>query len=271
MSWGLAEAGWGLTPWGDGDSTYLYFTNAYAVADRVVRVFLSKEPRHVSVLAAGDALNPRSWTVLDLGTGKPMTTLAVRPGPLFLVWDIYLLQKFQRFGNEYRIKSDNLRDGLGALINTPKQFDFQGCKEEIPAPKASATMFDIANPPFDGSDGMGGTLTVGSSGDYNLEAGLVLLKKLIIRRLSTAPGAFFHLTDYGVGIQVKVPLSIPDLVSLKAEVQRQIAREPEVDAAQVSLRMREDGTLIVAVKAKLTGQQQAISTTLEIPPAKIVL
>lgn len=244
--WGTVP--WGLGPWGFGAEARLFFTNAFPISDRILRVTLSREPRHTSALHAGDALNPRSWTVYRNDTNQVFTVLAVRPGSLHLVWDLYLLQALGPWGVEHTVISTNLRDSSGTLLGDPNSFEFQGCLTPAEQPKAKIREYDLAND---------GTLKIDSSGDYAKVQGEALLRKLITRRLLTLPGTLFFLTDYGLGIRIKEPLNTTSLVALRAEVERQIKQEPEVSNVSVSLRMSTDGVLTISVKARLTNGTEA--------------
>ena len=59
--------------------------------------------------------------------------------------------------------------------------------------------------PVDPLGAIGGSLRIGADGDYVADEGTELMKKLILRRLLTPKGAFFHLPDYGYGLAVKEP------------------------------------------------------------------
>ena len=111
-----------------------------------------------------------------------------------------------------------------------------------------------ATPSADGT-AIGGTLVINSAGDYELESGAPLLKKLIIRRLITKPGGFFHLPGYGVGIGTKELLPAANLIKLRADVLKQVRREKEVSKASVQLTLSTQNKLTIIVKARtVTGE-----------------
>ena len=113
---------------------------------------------------------------------------------------------------------------------------------------------DLSNPPTPHSPA--GTLVLRAGGDYQTDTGPALLKKLILRRVTTPRGAFFHLPDYGLGLRVKEPLPTPELFKLKAELELQVKREPDVDAVAATVLYDRSGHLSVQlrVRTRKTGQ-----------------
>jgi len=254
--WGLSP--WGTYPWGFGTYSTLSILNAFPISNRILHIVLSKEPAHVSPFNVGDALNPRTWLLQRTDTNQYYTTLSVRPGALYLEWDIYVLESLAPYGIPHTVFATSLVDTLGSSIVYPGSASFTGCGAVDPAAK-TVQPHDIKN---DSQLGM----SIDASGDYARQSGVDLLKKLILRRITTAPGEFFYLTDYGLGIRLKEPLSTSDLVKLKAELQRQIMREPDIRSVQVGLSMTTDGILYITVSAVMSSGS-SIQTTLEIPAA----
>ena len=93
------------------------------------------------------------------------------------------------------------------------------------------------------------TFKIGRDGDYLLEEGENLVRKLIIRRLITRPGEFFHLPDYGIGLRIKEPLP-GQIASLKKQIEQQAELEPEVESAVASLSFS-NSILIIQLRVRL--------------------
>jgi len=266
MTWGLSA--WGVSPWGFATPIEFSIASAHARGELVVRVILTRSARAVDSAAENDALNPRTWQVLRNDTLAEFTVLSVRevdsaiPSSIF---ELYLLQKLGVPGVDHTVKALALFDNQGGLISDPKTFSFAGCRLAPQTAQASRnTLVDLAKPPV-GDGSSGAVFTVGSSGDYDVESGTVLLRKLFLRRLMSSPGDFFHLIDYGLGIALKVPLNSTRLSALKNEVERQIKLEPEVDTVSVSVRLGTDGLLQITLSARLVSTGAEVRDTLTIP------
>jgi len=87
----------------------------------------------------------------------------------------------------------------------------------------------------------------GKPGDYEEDSGISLIKKLIIRRLLTPKGGFFHLPDYGLGFAVKEPINPTRLVELKTDIERQCKLEPEIGSVSAVISVGSDGVTIVTI------------------------
>lgn len=266
MTWGLSS--WGGSPWGLASSVPFSIASAHARGELVVRVTLTRSARATGSATENDALNPRTWQVFRNDTLAEFTVFSVRgvdsdiPASVF---ELYLLQKLAVSGIDHTVKALTLVDNQGGLISSPKSFTFSGCRLAPQTPQASRNdLVDLARPPV-GDGSSGSVFSVGSSGDYNVETGVPLLRKLFLRRLMTTPGGFFHLTDYGLGIAVKEPLNTARLSVLKNEVERQVKLEPEVDSASVSVRLDTNGLLQITLAVRLTSTGAEIKDTLTIP------
>jgi hypothetical protein len=266
--WGTGS--WGLGPWGGGIPVGpLVLEGAVAISTKEVEVALSREVQLIAPTIAGDGLNPATWVIQNLSTGFLYSVLQVtQTGPLALT--IQVLQDFDGVSVQHRVSSTTLLDSDGNPIASPplNATDFAGVlanekKDRVAyARRRSASVRDIANPPTPQNrlgTNIGGTLIINDAGDYELESGATLIKKLIIRRLTTRKGDFFHLPDYGVGIEVKGILSSANLIKLRAEVIRQVLREPEVIDADASVALGNENNLTVQVRAKIRPSNQEIS------------
>ena len=107
-----------------------------------------------------------------------------------------------------------------------------------------------------------GAYVLDSRSDLALHAGVEALKKRVIRRLITAPGEFYHLPDYGVGIDVKKQFNATRLTRLQAEIIRQLREEEDIDELAVNLANPSPGVLVVEVRARTVfGLPFGITTT----------
>lgn len=133
---------------------------------------------------------------------------------------------------------------------------------------------DIANPflPRDavqtGSLMALGTYEITSDGDIAQDFGERSLRKRILRRATTLAGEFFHLGNYGAGLESK-RLVKPDLLRRYQEkLKAQVEREPEVRSASVKISQVVGNPNVVAVYIKahpMAGDPIEINTTIDIP------
>lgn len=266
MTWGLSA--WGTTPWGLSSSPLLYFVGAHARAETIVRVTLSRAALRTSSIASGDALNPRTWTVVQDDTLAVFTVLSVRevatadPGTVF---ELLLLQPLAPSGTSHTVKSYTLKDPNGWLIDPPQFFSFDGLQAASTVEQSTPnSLVDFAKP--DTGDGLSGaTFHVNESGDYDTETGKPFLRKLFMRRITATPGGYFHLPQYGLGLRLKEPMSVPRMVQLRSEIERQLILEPEVSQAQVSLRLGTNGELQILLRVQLTKTGTEVSESFIVP------
>ncbi len=253
--WGTGP--WGTGPWGTGGSPDLFLVSAFPTSERTVVVELSKAPRQVSVIGEGDALNPVSWTVTNQATGEDLIVLASRLFNQTFIFELYTLKKLGDHLSTQRVQSLTLRDTNDVLLISPTFIDFPGCKRaQIAATDDS--LVDLRSNTVEG-DIAAATLVTTSGGDYETHSGVELLRKLVIRRLVTDPGAFFHYDpSYGLGIAVKEPLRITDLPTLKKAVERQVSREPEFERVRAQVGINPNGTISLVVRARLRASGKEV-------------
>jgi len=165
----------------------------------------------------------------------------------------------------HRVGSTTLLSASGAIITLPNSADFDGViradvETNARNAKRTTSQRDLHNVPTPTSNSVGGTLRIGRDGDYETEGGTELLRKLIIRRLVTAPGEFFHLPDYGLGIKVKEAPPGGSMTRLKQEIIRQVQLEPEVAEVGAQVTMSSDGLLSVQLLVRtVRGESVEVS------------
>lgn len=116
----------------------------------------------------------------------------------------------------------------------------------------------------------GSTLRITTGGDYASQSGEALVKKLILRRLISKPGDFFHLPNYGVGLRVKEPIPTVDLRKLAVQIEQQINLEPEVAESRANLSYAAGtGMLVVSVKVRLKATGDVIQADLAVPSGAV--
>lgn len=253
MSFGLSP--WGLSPWGLTPLPIVQLVSAVPSGDCTLLVTFSNPPLAKSPIGEGDALNPLSW-VLVRGDGFVFLVMNVRQVSA-IVYELYALQKFSSVLVEHNVAAVVFKPS-GGYIDEPSSLFFLGLVASHPATTQPSMGVDLSNPAHD-TNRPGGTLLVDASGDYVNEGGLAFFKKLIIRRLTTSLGAFFHLTDYGTNLRLKEPLPISDMVKLQAQITIALQREPEFQSVGTRLSLDADGTLLIEVSVKLiTGGAQLV-------------
>jgi hypothetical protein len=241
---------------------------AYAISTHEVVVVLNKPPKDVFHLLDGDVRNANSWRVSIQDPLQYFQVAECRPYNAPLEWVVRTIQFLPSSTGTARVQGVGLRDAGGAVIGEPSYADFSGVTEKATstptemAVTRGAGARDLANNPvpvISGSEGnFSGTLII-KAGDYALVDGAALLRKLIIRRLTTTPGDFFHIPNYGVGLKVKQPIPAGNLVRFRALVERELSLEPDV--AQVGVAVSQSSnTLTIQVRAVLakTGQQVSV-------------
>lgn len=260
--WGFDDEG--ILPYGDAAASIgSSLVKAVAYSTREVDVTVSNLVQDNSAFLDGDALNPSTWSVQRLDTTDYLHVVSVTQISTYT----YRLGTFEEFGPvevTHRVNTSTLLDMSGNVINSPRNADFLGLLDDtqltfesrLAAQKRSVR--DVANAQVPGFAIFAGTLQIDAGGDYQTVTGTELTKKLIIRRLITKPGDFFHLPEYGIGLRAKEPIPTSDLPKLKKAIEDQCLRETEVQAAQCTLTLDPGNGLLyvqVRVQEKKTGQQ----------------
>lgn len=268
MSWG---SNWSVL-WGGGSTGAappvggFFVVAAIASSSTTFQVAMSENPLFASPLRSGDASNLANWSLIRMDTGERVPLLFVRG--LQGVPDVLEFGIFGRFVSplvQYRVTAGlQLLSDTGDPIIEPRNALFAGSPEALRGAQ-TRELVDIRNPQVQ-KDQFNGGLVVRSNGDYDLESGVTLVKKLIIRRLTTLKDEFFHLSgrDYGAGVENKAFFTTADIVALQADAERQVRREPEVGDVSVGVSLTADSRLTINVKARLkrTGESFSVTTTI---------
>lgn len=247
----------------------------YAVSDRVVRIqFIetptTTKPVHVSSTGTKDALNPRSWNVVQ-PFGITYTVMSVLGSADGYTYDILTLEHFPRYNAGDLLFTGQVRmeNGDEPSISTTFSGSIQSADT---SPNAKATtrglqVRDLNNVVTPYEDLVGGTLVINSGGDYESMSGEAFIRKLVMRRLISQKGDFFHLPNYGGGLRVKATFSTANLRAMAKDIEMQVLQEPEIEAARASLTYQAaSSTLVIQVKARMrsTGQETALSMNLPV-------
>lgn len=255
--WGTG--GWGVSPWGGGVLTGPAITGTYAISDRIVHVTLDLPARAVSPTTVGDALCPTTWSITNPASGQVWTILSVRQVSS-TEYELLTLERLDNYFTSMTVATAYLLDPTGTVSGGASSQTFLGVVEEALSTNQKRTakkglaLVDVANPPTPNSP-VGGTLELLSSGDYKQVGGDALLRKLVLRRLTTAPGDFWYLPDYGLGIQEKVVLFSNDVRALKTAIENTVLEEPDVEACVAKVALGNNQLLIqLKVRSKTTGQ-----------------
>ncbi len=295
MPGGWGSSPWGAGPWGSGGALDLELQSALAIRENVVRLTFNVAPLFNKQLTPNDASNPARYQFVAQPTplgldGEPAR--AVRPvlveraavaGSFGAVLDVTLDRPLSPWPTRYLVAVNQLVSTSGALLSpSASSRSFDGVYRMLrPQSTTSPTPSrDIANPqtyqaqldpiPQAGDPIALGVIPIDASGDYAFDEGVTQLKKRVLRRLLTAPGAFPALPDYGVG----VPLYGKRLGSAAArqqiaiDAQSQIAKEPDVAAVRVTVvsSAENPAVTLVQVRVKMAGSAGTVEFDVPFAP-----
>jgi hypothetical protein len=233
----------------------LSIVGAVATSTHTVLVTLSTPPLASSLIAAGDALNPATWTVVRDDTGLSFTVLE---STMFdsVNFELYVLEPLAGWRITHTVSAPDLLDPFGDPIVPPESADFLGVESSaLPYEQAGVVDIDLANPQTPPT-GTPGTIRTTAAGDYDTEGGVALAEKLILRVITTAQGGFFYMPNFGLGLQPKLIVTIASLGALKAAVIRAVEGLSIVNSADAALSWdNTNGVLTVTVSAQLNSGQ----------------
>ena len=256
--WGIDP--WGVSPWGAG--TLVSVVRCAPLTTHSVYIQLAAPPVAESVIGVGDALNPASWFVQRDDLTKTWTVIGVRlisPAE----YELRTRTALENVRRTHRAGSTVLRNPAGVMIEAPYYQTFLGVAADTNVRLAPTGAYDLANQPAGLSDG-GGTLVVLSGGNYARIQGPEFFKKLILRRLTTTPGSYFHIdkNDYGIGLKIKQPLRASNLIAFQTAVEQEMIKEPGISSCEASARLEPGGILFLSIKVT-TQQGQSATVTID--------
>ncbi len=262
---------YGVGSWGlNGSSLPVAGAMAYAVGDRKVRVILDSEPQHSGSTLTGDALNPRTWTITEPATGKVWTVMSVAMVDKF-TYDLVTLEIFPDHFGSLELETTTLIAITGLPFPTITE-TFTGAYLDANSTDQKRTTArgyspkDLANVQTPFEDLVGGTLQIESGGDYASMSGDALVRKLILRRLISKRGDFFHLPEYGAGLREKEPVPTVDLRKIAVQIEQQVALEREVSEVRASLTYSAGASaLLINVKARIKASGDVVQVALPVP------
>lgn len=207
---------------------------------RAVRVLSSVPMPDWHPGEVGDAANPASW-LLDYADASRSIPVAqvTQVDVTRTLWDVVLLDRLGSFSQSHRMRcfaagfnpAEALFFGIG---DGKSEADDQAGKG------LARDLYSAATPRSPSA-----RLRVASSGDYAGVRGAELVRKLVLRRLTTRRGAFFHLPKYGGGLRVKELLPTTDLPTLRREIEVECRMEREVVAASCQIRLSAEATIFL--------------------------
>ena len=197
-----------------------------------VRVAFSSPPVVFNKNATTDGLNPANYF---LAQPAPLTQSVVSDGANSSSVTVFFDAELPA-GALLSLTVQNVSDGSTVVPTTTLPIVPFGA-ERRPGPVGQALgRFDIANPQTPQDSGPGralGVFQLDESGDLANDTGRANLRKRIFRRLSTRPGGFFHLPNYGLNLEDKTLITPTQLRRIQIDTQDQILEEPDVVAASV--------------------------------------
>lgn len=268
---GYGTQTYGTGSWGlNGSSLPTANATVYAVGDRKVRIILDSEPQHSGSTLTGDALNPRTWNLTQPSTGKVWTVMSVAMVDKF-TYDLVTLEIFPNHFGTLELETTTLVAVTGLPFPTitgtfnGAYLDANSTNEKRTTARGYSPK-DIANVQTPLEDMVGGTLQITSGGDYASMSGDALIRKLILRRLISKRGDFFHLPEYGAGLREKEPVPTVDLRKIAVEIEQQVALEKEVAESRASLTYAAGASaLIINVKARIKPSGDVVQVALPVP------
>jgi hypothetical protein len=256
---------YGTTSYGGGATT-ISIRRAWAIATHVVRIELTSPARASDGFDDGDALNPGTWKIERLDTSQVLTPIFVsRANAQGTAFDIRLIEPLGSHLVSHRISTYNLLASNGATITSPYTFEFPGVVrtiDPVSAARRRPLVRDLANPMRYNSTGDTPVtaIMVGTDGDYLAETDVRVVRKGILRRVSTPRGMFRNYPDYGIGFLPKsmVP-SGGDLAAINSEIERQVMQEPGVKAVRAGVDVVGGDIARIRIRARMVGAQLEVT------------
>lgn len=254
--WGLEP--WGLGPWGLGPATPGMFSveSTFATSERTLRVTFTDPALTGSALKPGSALNLAVWSlVTDETLPVNPIVLSVRevPGSGARQFELYTLRKLPRYPTELEVACPTVLSASGGALVGASSFDLHGAAQARQTRTENrSTPSDLQSAQLPG-EALAAVLKTTAAGDYEVESGDALLRKMILRRLTTEPGEFSFLPA-SFGLRLKAKQTIRGgggLNDLREFIEAQCLLEPDVQAAKAVLSYKPaQGLLVVDLKVR---------------------
>ena len=266
---GWGSGSWGISPWGTGAGSVPALSVSYAFASAKNRaiVAVTLTPRNTNAANPGDALNPATWEIKRLDTGAVFTILSVS-GLTATTYELTLLEELGDSTVTHQARAVSLVDSLGNAAVPPLTAQFKGLHTSLGGDTPDARRDDLIDLRYYqvSRNPIGGTLNIGSDGDYQVMGGKELVRKLVIRRLLTRPGEFFHLPNYGFDFGIKDVVPSTELLRVRKSILEGVLEEPEVSDAGVALKLDgANGILTVQIRAVLQPAGETLEINTELP------
>jgi hypothetical protein len=288
IGWGAG--GWGSSPWGGSSGASLRLVAAVALAENAVQLTFSLPLYYSELLDPADASQPQLYSVVptagsygqDGAPARAVGVAAVAQGSVLgtrsgSVVVLTLDRPTTPSPALYAVQCAGLVDSSQTKPLNPAAAGLQfGAvfKKLVPASLAVPTGVagrDIASPDdLAAAQASGappayvpqllGVPVPDGAGDYATDAGLVGLKKRVLRRIFFVPGVTLHLRNYGAGAASygKRLASAANRSDLARACEAQIALEPDVAAVSVATQPSAASPglfyLVVLVRSRSTGQ-----------------
>lgn len=259
----FGTAGWGSSSWGGG-STSISIAHAWATSTRTILVETSSAARAVDPFDDGDALNPLTWVVTRLDAMINLTPIFVQPAGGWTMFSVTTMEELGSSAVLHRIGSTTLLAATGALVTAPYQATFKGVTlslDPVQAVTRRPRVRDLRNP-FRANTATGDVVSaiLTAGGDYQTEVDAAVVRKGLVRRLTTPRGAIRHLPNYGIGFQPKSQIPMGGArEALRVEIETQAKQEPGVKAARADVSLYSGGVALIRVRARMVAAQLEVS------------
>ena len=234
-----------------------------------LEVTFDQEPVHVDPEDPVSATNPDNWS-FPVVVGTPENNR--------------LIQNISYIGNNtiriafdgpldpqigYSIDISNIEStDEGIFIAGSDFFISYGAEQGAEEPfQPEERSFDIANPQLPSQAGENqslGTFQIDDTGDLLNDSGRNSLKKRIIRRITTIPGGFFHLPEYGLSFREGELITSTELRRLQTSTEEQIRQEPGVINARVLVSQTSPGIINLTARVQDSTGMFEVSETLDL-------
>lgn len=261
---------YGVGPWGIAPPTGTFsLEDIFAVSERSVRVTFTEAAYVQSAFKVGSALNLATWSISIVGSSDPLILIGVREvtGSGARQFELYTLNKFPSYFSTLNVQFPNVLSASETPIVGPSSGTCAAAKVPEITPRLNKIDYvDISNVPTGPTETLG-VMQVAASGDYAEDVGDALLKKMVLRRITSLPGAFFHIpeSEFGLGVRTKEPLLYSDMKAFKAELERQILLEPDASRVQATVLLGSDGVLTVKVRVRRQSTGREFDVSVDIP------